>query len=84
MKITNNNTDADKLTNRDLAMAAYSLAQLHNVYVEALSNGSYEGELTREEMEKTVESIRAAHIKFDALLQATQAAYEAQDKESGE
>ena len=84
MEIINNNTDTDKLTNRDLAMAAYSLAQLHNVYVDALNNGSYEGQMTREEMEKTVESIRVAHIKFDALLQATQSAYEGQNEEDGE
>ena len=84
MEIVKNNTDTDKLTNRDLAMAAYSLAQLHNVYINALNDGTYEGELTREQMEETVESIRSAHIKFDALLQATQAAYDAQDQEDGE
>jgi len=77
MEILKNNTDNNKLTNRDLAMAAYSLAQLHNVYVNALNDGSYENEMTREQMEETVESIRSAHVKFDAILQATQAEYEA-------
>ncbi len=81
MEILKNNNDSDKLTNRDLAMAAYSLAQLHNVYVNALNDGTYEGEMSREQMEETVESIRSAHIKFDAILQATQAEYESKETE---
>lgn len=81
MEIVNNKTNDDKLTNRDLAMAAYSLAQLHNAYINALNDGSYEGEMTREQLEETVESIRLAHIKFDALLQALQPSNDANDED---
>ncbi len=76
MKVIENNTtnpDADKLTNRDLALAAYSLTELYNAYVYALENESYKETMTLEEMEETVRSIQSAQIKFSAILQATQA-----------
>ena len=78
MKVIENNTtnpDADKLTNRDLALAAYSLTELYNAYVYALENESYKETMTLEEMEETVRSIQSAQIKFSAILQATQAEF---------
>jgi hypothetical protein len=60
-----------KLTNRDLALAAYSLAELHNMYLRALEEQSYSEEMTKEQMEETIENIRLAHVKFDAILEAT-------------
>ena len=41
MKVIDNETGTAKLTHRDLALAAYSLAELHNVYVHALDEESY-------------------------------------------
>lgn len=79
MKVIENNTinpDADRLTNRDLAIAAYSLTELYNAYVYALENESYKETMTLEEMEETVRSIQSAQIKFSAILQATQAEFQ--------
>jgi len=89
MKVIDNNTtnpDADKLTNRDLAIAAYSLTELYNAYVYALENESYKETMTLEEMQETVHSIQSAQIKFSAILQATQAEYQTDeaDGEDGE
>lgn len=82
MKVIDNNNvapDADKLTNRDLALAAYSLTELYNAYVYALENESYKETMSLEEMEETVRSIQSAQIKFNAILQATQAQYQNED-----
>ena len=66
--INDNNT---RLTNRDIALAAYSLAELHNLYLRALEDESYGEDMTKQQMEETIDRIRLAHIKFDALLELT-------------
>jgi|9_EtaG_2_1085328.scaffolds.fasta_scaffold27551_5 hypothetical protein len=84
MKVIDNNNvapDADKLTNRDLALAAYSLTELYNAYVHALETESYKETMTLEEMQETVHSIQSAQIKFNAILQATQAQYKTEEAE---
>jgi hypothetical protein len=70
MEVINNNDN--RLTSRDLALAAYSLAELHNVYLRALEDGNYGEDMTKEQMEETIDRIRLAHVKFDALLQMTE------------
>ena len=84
--IDNNNVDpnADRLTNRDLAIAAYSLTELYNAYVYALENESYKETMTLEEMEETVHSIQSAQIKFSAILQATQAEHQTDEATDGD
>jgi hypothetical protein len=71
MEVIDNNND-NRLTNRDLALAAYSLAELHNVYLRALEDGSYGEDMTKEQMEETIDRIRLAHVKFDSLLQMSE------------
>jgi|TARA_R110002012_G_scaffold295268_1_gene491721 hypothetical protein len=80
MKVVDN-TENTKLTHRDLALAAYSLAELHNMYLRAYDEESYGEEMSKEQMEETIERIRVAHTKFDAILQATTPAEEAPDTE---
>ena len=70
MKVIDNETETAKLTHRDLALAAYSLAELHNVYVRALDEESYNEEMNKDQMEETSEHIRTAHVKFYAILQS--------------
>lgn len=69
MKVIDN-TENTKLTHRDLALAAYSLAELHNMYLRAYDEESYGEEMSKDQMEETIERIRLAHAKFDAILQA--------------
>jgi len=83
MEIVDDNNDT-RLTNRDLALAAYSLAELHNLYLRALQTGEYGDEMTEEQMVETTERIRLAHTKFDALLKLTTETAEQQDEEDGE
>ena len=83
MEMVNENNDT-RLTNRDLALAAYSLAELHNLYLRALESGEYGEEMTKDQMEETIDRIRLAHTKFDALLKLTSEAAEQQDEEDGE
>ena len=70
MEKVNQNNDA-RLTNRDLALAAYSLAELHNLYLRALESGEYAEDMTKNQMEETIDRIRLAHTKFGALLKMT-------------
>ena len=79
MEVINDNNEG-RLTNRDLALAAYSLAEMHNLYLRALESGEYGEDMTKEQMEETIERIRLAHTKFDALLKLTTEAAE-QDAE---
>ena len=81
MKVIDNSTETNKLTNRDLALAAYSLAELHNVYLNSYESGDYESEMTKEQIEETMESLRVAHIKFDAILQATEENFQREQSE---
>ncbi len=83
MEMVNENNDT-RLTNRDLALAAYSLAEMHNLYLRALETGEYGEDMTKEQMEETIDRIRLAHTKFDALLKLTAEAGEQQDEEDGE
>ena len=76
--INDNNT---RLTNRDIALAAYSLAELHNLYLRALEDGSYGEDMTKEQMEETIDRIRLAHVKFDALLELTTAQTDEKEEE---
>tara|TARA_B100001113_G_C20574805_1_gene390576 strand:+ start:217 stop:480 length:264 start_codon:yes stop_codon:yes gene_type:complete len=59
-----------RLTQGDLALAAYSLAQLHNAYLDSLERGDYKEEMTEEQMHTSIQSIHTAHAKFDAILSA--------------
>lgn len=72
METIGKNIENAKLTQGDLVLAAYSLAQLHNAYLDSLENGDYTEQMTEEQMHSSIQSIHSAHTKFNALLQAMQ------------
>ena len=60
------------LNQRDLVLAAYSLAQLHNAYLDSLEKGDYTEEMTEEQMHQSIQSIHMAHAKFNAIIESMQ------------
>ncbi len=69
MKVTNeNNTDTPLLTNGDLAIAAYAISQCFNAYLESYEREDFTEEMTREQMESSMEQLRMSFTKFDSLV----------------
>lgn len=67
MEISNEMQDETlRLTQGDLAIAAYALAETFNSYLERYDEDDY-GELTKEQMESSLESLRIAFTKFDSI-----------------
>jgi len=68
MKVTNEKPeDTPLLTQGDLALAAYALSEVFNSYLSQYKDGDY-GELSREQMEASLDNLRTAFVKFDSLL----------------
>jgi len=84
METIGKNIENAKLTQGDLVLAAYSLAQLHNAYLNSLENGDYTEEMTEDQMHTSIQSIHAAHTKFNALIQVIQTETEQEVSEDGE
>ena len=59
------------LTKRDLAVAAFSVSEVYNSYLEKYEEQDY-GELTKEEMETSLNSLRVVFQKLDAILMSTE------------
>lgn len=69
MDVTNENQeDTPLLTHGDLAMAAFSLSELFNYYLEQYNAEEY-GELGKEQVENIMNNLRTAFIKFNSLLE---------------
>jgi hypothetical protein len=69
MDVTNENQeDTPLLTHGDLAMAAFSLSELFNYYLEQYNAEEY-GELDKEQVENIMNNLRTAFIKFNSLLE---------------
>lgn len=83
METIGKNMENAKLTQGDLVLAAYSLAQLHNAYLDSLERGDYKEEMSEEQMHASIQSIHAAHTKFSALVQVI-AQDTTEDQEEGE
>jgi len=83
METIGKNIENAKLTQSDLVLAAYSLAQLHNAYLDSLEKKDYTEEMTEEQMHLSIQSIHAAHTKFNALVEILHLDAE-QDQEDGE
>ena len=72
MEITNEEPEQSTgLTQGDLAIAAYALAETFNSYLEQYDAEDF-GELSKEQMESSMGSLRTAFTKFDAILKAMQ------------
>lgn len=68
MEVTNQNPDETPLlTQGDLALAAYALSEVFNSYLEQYQEEDY-GELSKEQMETSMNNLRTAFTKFDSLL----------------
>ena len=68
MEVTNQNPDETPLlTQGDLAMAAYALSEIFNSYLEQYQEEDY-GELSKDQMESSMNNLRTAFVKFDSLL----------------
>jgi len=68
-----NENQANKplLTKGDLAVAAFSVSEVYNSYLERYEQQDY-GELSKEEMETSMNSLRNVFIKLDAIIQSTE------------
>ena len=68
MEVTNQNPDETPLlTQGDLALAAYALSEVFNSYLVQYQENDY-GELSKEQMETSMNNLRTAFTKFDSLL----------------
>lgn len=72
MEVTNEETtETPLLTNGDLAIAAYSISQCFNAYLESYEREDYE-DMTKEQMENSMNALQASFAKFDALVRMLQ------------
>jgi len=70
MEVTNEMPEENTgLTQGDLAIAAFALAETFNAYLARYEQDDF-GELSKDEMESSMGSLRLAFTKFDAILQA--------------
>ena len=71
MEVTNENPqETPLLTQGDLAaVAAYALSEVFNSYLEQYEQEEY-GDLSKEQMETSMNNLRLTFIKFDSMLKA--------------
>ena len=70
MEVTNEMPEENAgLTQGDLAIAAFALAETFNAYLARYNEEDF-GELSKDQMESSMSSLRLAFSKFDAILQA--------------
>jgi len=68
MNVTNEEPqETPLLTQGDLAMAAYALSEIFNSYLEQYQEQDY-GDLSKDQMETSMNNLRTAFVKFDSLL----------------
>ena len=80
MNIENENMEQvdPRLHTGDLAIAAYALAEVFNSFLVMYENEEYE-EMSKEEIETTMNQIRTTFIKFNTLAEVS---YEGQQNDS--
>ena len=70
MEVTNERPqETPLLTQGDLAVAAYALSEVFNSYLEQYEQEEY-GDLSKEQMETSMNKLRLTFIKFDSMLKA--------------
>ncbi len=69
MEVTNEEQNAPRLTQADLAIAAFALAETFNAYLARYEAEEFE-DMTKEQYEGSLNSLRMAFGKFDAICQA--------------
>ena len=82
MEVTNENPhETPLLTQGDLAVAAFCVSEVFNSYLENYQEENY-GDLSKEQMETSMNNLRLTFIKFDSMLQALQPKTEEEEDES--
>ena len=70
MEVTNEQTEETaRLTIGDLGVAAWACSELFNFMLEGYEQDDY-GEMTKEQMEQAMNTLRMTFIKFDSLASA--------------
>lgn len=70
MKVTNEQPEeTPRLTVADLGVAAWATSELFNYMLEGYEAEEY-GEMTKDQMEQSMNTLRTAFVKFDTLVQA--------------
>jgi len=70
MKVTNEQPEeTPRLTVADLGVAAWATSELFNYMLEGYEQEEY-GEMTKDQMEQSMNTLRTAFVKFDTLVQA--------------
>jgi len=81
MEVTNENQgDTPLLTKADLALASFALAETFNSYLTAYNEEDHEG-ATKEQMERSLDQLRMAFIKYDSILAAMNKEEDASDQQ---
>ena len=69
MEITNEQTEeTPRLTVADLGVAAWACSELYNYMLEGYEQEDY-GDLTKEQMEQALTTLRSSFVKFDSLAE---------------
>ena len=80
MDVTDENPhETPLLTQGDLAVAAFCVSEVFNSYLEKYEEEDY-GELSKEQMEASMNNLRLTFIKFDSMLKALNPDPEAPDE----
>tara|TARA_B100000287_G_scaffold36124_2_gene33246 strand:+ start:1512 stop:1790 length:279 start_codon:yes stop_codon:yes gene_type:complete len=69
MEVTNEEQNVPRLTQADLAIAAFALAETFNAYLARYEEEDF-GDMTKEQYESSLNSLRMAFGKFDAICHA--------------
>ena len=69
MEVTNEEQNVPRLTQADLAIAAFALAETFNAYLARYEEEDF-GDMTKEQYESSLNSLRVAFGKFDAICHA--------------
>ena len=82
MEVTNEQTEeTPRLTVADLGVAAWATSELFNYMLEGYEAEEYGG-MTKEQMEQSMNTLRTAFIKFDALVQGLNQSEEPETSEN--
>ena len=84
MEVTNEQLEeTPKLTIGDLGVAAWATSELYNFLLSGYNEEDY-GDMTKEQIEESMNKLRASFIKFDALARALgeEVADESQNQET--
>ena len=84
MEVTNEQTEETlRLTIADLGVAAWATSELYNFLLSGYNEEDY-GDMTKEQVEESMNKLRSSFIKFDSLARALseEIADENQNKET--